>query len=74
MDYPIDVIYYKRDSFEIIEKRYKKDELMQYSRLWSKMLSESISNLPEDWMHKIFKKDVLEAEENEEEIELNLEE
>jgi putative proteasome-type protease len=73
VDYPIDVIYYKKDSFEIIEKRFKKDELMKYSKLWSKMLSESINKLPEDWMKRIFDKDVLEAEKNEE-IELNLEE
>jgi len=73
VDYPIDVIYYKKDSFEIIEKRFKKDELTKYSRLWSKMLSESINKLPEDWMKKIFDKDILEAEKNEE-IELNMEE
>jgi len=74
VDYPIDVVYYKKDSFEVIEKRYKKDELTQYSRLWSKMLSESINNLPEDWMGKIFEKDVLEEEENNEETEFNLKE
>lgn len=72
VSYPIDVVYYKKNSFETIEKRYEKDELMQYSRLWSKMLSESINNLPEEWMGKIFEKDIL--EEDNEEIELNLKE
>jgi putative proteasome-type protease len=54
VDYPIDVLYYTKDSFHIIEKRYKKDELQDISKLWSKNLSESINSLPEDWMDKLF--------------------
>ncbi len=54
VEYPIDVIYYVKDSFKIIEKRYKKDELQKISRYWSGKLSESINNLPEEWMDKLF--------------------
>lgn len=53
VDYPIDVIYYTKDSFNIIEKRYKKSELEKISKLWSNKLSETINNLPEDWMEKL---------------------
>ena len=53
VDYPIDVIYYMKDSFHIIEKRYRKEELQKISKLWSKKLSESIHSLPDDWMEKL---------------------
>ena len=54
VDYPIDVVYYTKNSFNIVERRYKKDELSKISRLWGNKLSESIDTLPEDWMDKIF--------------------
>ena len=53
VEYPIDVIYYVKDSFEIVEKRYKKDELQKISRYWGGKLSESINNLPEEWIDKL---------------------
>ncbi len=54
VDYPIDIVYYVRDSFNTVEKRYKKDELQEISRLWNSRLSESIDNLPDQWIEKIF--------------------
>jgi len=53
VDFPIDVIYYEKDSFNIIEKRYKKDELSKVTKLWNKNLSENIANMPDTWMDKI---------------------
>jgi putative proteasome-type protease len=53
VDFPIDVIYYVKDSFNIIEKRYKKEELQKISKLWSNKLKESINELPEEWMDKL---------------------
>lgn len=53
VDYPIDVVYYTRDSFNIIEERYKKEELQKMSKLWNTILSDSIQNLPETWMDKL---------------------
>lgn len=54
VDYPIDVIYYLKDSFQIVEKRFKKDDLQELSRFWSAKLSESIRTLPEGWIEKLF--------------------
>lgn len=65
VDYPIDVIYYSKDSFKIIERRYKKDELSKMSKLWSSKLSESINSLPDNWMDKLLK-DIPEVENIEE--------
>jgi len=53
VEYPIDLVYYAKDSFNIIEKRYRKDELSKISRLWNTKLSESIDNLPDEWLDKL---------------------
>lgn len=54
VDYPIDVIYYEKNSFNIIEKRYKKAELESLSKFWQQQLSESINSLNDDWTDKLF--------------------
>ena len=54
VDYPIDVIYYEKDSFNIIEKRYKKEELQEISKIWQNKLSDAVDNLPENWLDKLF--------------------
>jgi putative proteasome-type protease len=55
VDYPIDVVYYEKDSFNIIEERYDKEELQNISDGWNENLIESIKTLPDDWLKKIFK-------------------
>jgi len=54
VDYPIDVIYYRKDSFHITEKRYKKEELQKMSKMWQHTLNEAVNNLPDDWLEKLF--------------------
>ncbi|GAA3597648.1 hypothetical protein Q4Q39_20330 [Flavivirga amylovorans] len=53
VDYPIDVVWYDKDSFNIIEKHYTKNELQPISKLWNEKLRESINYLPESWMDKL---------------------
>lgn len=53
VDYPIDVLYYEKDSYRIIEKRYTRDELREVSRFWSVKLNESVSSLPDEWTEKL---------------------
>jgi putative proteasome-type protease len=57
VDYPIDVIFYEKDSFNIIEERFKKDELQKISKNWNAKLSKSINSISESWMEKIFHDD-----------------
>ncbi len=54
VEFPIDVVIYKKDTFEIIEKRFEKEELLFISKLWNEKMKESIDKLPEDWMEKVF--------------------
>lgn len=53
VDYPIDVLYYEKDSFNIIEKRYEKKDLTALSQGWNKDLTKSINKLTDDWMDKL---------------------
>lgn len=56
VDYPIDVVAYKRDTFEIIETRYNKDDLLHISNKWRDLLRRSVGELPTDWTDKILTK------------------
>jgi len=53
VDYPIDVVYYEKNSFNIIEKRFKKVEVENISKRWNTSLRESIHSLPEDWIDSL---------------------
>lgn len=56
VDYPIDVVYYKKDSFKITEKAFTKEDLKSISDLWDSKLSEAINELPDDWIGNLFDK------------------
>ncbi len=48
--YPLDIVIYKQDSFEMIEQRFSYEELQNISSEWSEMLQEAVTKLPENWM------------------------
>ena len=56
VEFPIDVILYKKDSFSMLEKRYELNELENISRLWAEKLKKSLDEIPEEWMESILKK------------------
>ncbi len=52
--FPIDVVVYKKDSFNMVENRYEYEELEYISKLWAQKLKQSLDSIPEDWMEKAF--------------------
>jgi len=56
VDYPIDVIMYEKDSFQIVEHRFEKDDLDYVGKQWSALLSNSVQKLPMEWMDPVFNK------------------
>jgi putative proteasome-type protease len=54
VDFPIDVVVYRRDSFEIIEHRYEKRDLVDISNWWQERLRESVRLLPSHWIGAVF--------------------
>ncbi len=54
VDFPIDVVLYKKDSFCITEHRYEKPDLEKISQQWAEELKTALSNIAEDWMDDAF--------------------
>ncbi|MEZ5002369.1 MAG: hypothetical protein R2730_04970 [Chitinophagales bacterium] len=53
--YPIDVVIYKRDSHEFIERRYEDKELHYVSEFWADKLSAAIKQVPDDWTEDLLR-------------------
>lgn len=51
--YPLDIIIYKKGSYEMIQQRFTYEELKPIARQWAEMLKESIGTLPEHWMDNL---------------------
>jgi len=56
VDFPIDVVLYKKDSFFIAEHRYEKKDLEHISEQWDNELKNALQNIPEDWIDETFSK------------------
>jgi putative proteasome-type protease len=54
VDFPIDVVVYKRDSFEMIEHRFEKKDLIDISNWWQERLRDSVRLLPSHWISAVF--------------------
>ncbi len=50
VDFPLDVVLYKKDSFEFVEYRLQKEDLAEISEQWAALLKNSLERLPNDWM------------------------
>ncbi|HEY8783808.1 MAG TPA: peptidase [Mucilaginibacter sp.] len=56
VDFPIDVAVYKKDSFQIVEKRYEKKDLEYISTQWAEELKAALEHISEEWMDAVFDK------------------
>ena len=56
VEFPIDVILYKKGSYQFAEHRFQKEDLANVSENWGKALRANIQNMPEDWMNAALNK------------------
>jgi putative proteasome-type protease len=56
VDFPIDAVLYKKDSFSIVEHQFTEKDMEQTTKLWNKKLKESLDELPNDWVDAAFEK------------------
>src|SRR4051812_2099512 len=56
VDFPIDVVLYRKDSFSLAEHRYEKQDLENVSEQWDQELRKALQNIPDDWMELVFNK------------------
>lgn len=54
VDFPIDVVLYKKDSFSLAEHRYEKQDLENISAQWDEELKNALLQIPEEWMDLSF--------------------
>lgn len=54
VDFPIDVVLYKKDSFYIAQHRYEKEDLEKISLQWDEQLKNALEKIPEEWMDATF--------------------
>ena len=56
VDFPIDVVLYKKDSFSIVEHRYEQKDMAIISEIWAEKLKQDLDEIPEEWMDVSFDK------------------
>jgi len=52
--FPIDVLLYKKGSFELIEHRYQREDLAAISHWWQERMRQSVQDLPSKWIELAF--------------------
>lgn len=54
--FPLDIVIYKSDTGEIIEKRFEEEDLKYISEIWGDKLSMIIKEIPESWIDQFNEK------------------
>jgi putative proteasome-type protease len=54
VDFPFDALLYTRGSFELIEHRYERKDLVQISDWWQERMRRAVNELPSEWVESAF--------------------
>ncbi len=63
VDFPIDVVLYKKNSFELMEHRFHQQDLHEISDWWQERMRASVRDLPSEWIERAFSQLTREAAE-----------
>jgi len=56
VDFPVDLVLYRKNTFRMIEHRYEQEELSDISTWWDSALRQAIKELPDEWMKRVLAK------------------
>lgn len=56
VDFPIDVVLYRRNSFSMVEHRYEHSDLVDVTDWWQARIRESVEQAPSEWLNKAMSK------------------
>ena len=56
VDFPIDLVLYRRGSYEMVEHRYARDDLADISTWWQHRMRRAVDELPLTWVEAAFGK------------------
>jgi len=51
--YPIDIVIQKKNEYQVIEHRFKHEDLQKYSIWWQEKISNGLKDLPEEWIDTV---------------------
>ena len=54
VDFPVDVVLYRKGSFRMTEQRLEHDDLAQLSYTWQQRLRTAMTEVPDEWADKVF--------------------
>jgi putative proteasome-type protease len=54
VDYPMDVLLYRKNSFDFITRRYQREDLKEISDWWQERMRQSVQDLPAKWIEAAF--------------------
>lgn len=54
VDFPLDVVVYYNNTFQMIEHRFEKKDMEIISSTWDNQLKKALDSVPEDWMNIVF--------------------
>lgn len=53
VDYPLDIVFYKKDSYTMTTTRFEREEMQEVSKWWHQNIKKLASELPSDWQKKV---------------------
>ncbi|MDE0519726.1 MAG: peptidase, partial [Candidatus Dadabacteria bacterium] len=53
VDFPIDIVVYRSNSFSLEQYRFNENELADISEWWQERLRKSAEEMPAEWVRKI---------------------
>jgi putative proteasome-type protease len=53
VEYPLDIVLYRHDTFDIVEHRFQKEDLADISAWWQTRIYESVEKLPAKWVERL---------------------
>jgi putative proteasome-type protease len=56
VDFPIDVVLYKRDSYQIAQHRFEREDLQHLPEWWQDRLRHSVEEMPSEWVNEALAK------------------
>jgi len=56
VDFPIDVVLYKRDSYDIVQHRFEREDLQHLPEFWQEKLRQAVESLPNEWASEAISK------------------
>jgi len=54
VDFPMDVILYSKGSYQMIERRYEREDLAAISQWWQERMRRAVHDLPSEWVEAAF--------------------